>query len=118
MKFLLIIITYMILFYSIYRLFFWLRGRKGKNSLNKLTEIFFLNHYFKIDIKKVGLDKLLNLIAWANSFIFTVVLISTSLITNYFIRLLVMFIILVPLIYVVYYGISKYLKKKGNGKDV
>ncbi|MDD2470164.1 MAG: hypothetical protein PHI22_04480 [Bacilli bacterium] len=112
MRFVLVCSAYMILFFSIYKLTFWLKGRKKKNDLNKLMEVHFLQHYFKVDVKRIGLNKLLNIIALSNAFIFTVVLISTSLITNYIIRLLVMFVILMPLIYVVYYGISKYLEKE------
>lgn len=118
MHILLIFAAYMVLFYAIYKIIFWFKSRKKKNDLHRMTEIYLLEHKFKINVKKIGMDKMLNIVALSNSFIFTVVLMSTMAINNLIIRLLVMFVLLIPIIYLVYYGVGKYLKKKGNKDNV
>jgi hypothetical protein len=102
----------MILFYSFFKITFFFKKR-GKKDLYKITEVILLENHFKIDVKKLNIDKLYNIIALSNSSIFTVVLVSTSLIDNLVIRLLVMFVLLLPMIYLTYYMVAKYLKKRG-----
>jgi hypothetical protein len=102
----------MILFYSFFKITFFFKKR-SKKDLYKITEIMLLENHFKIDVKKLNIDKLYNIIALSNSFIFTVVLVSTLLIDNLIIRLLVMFVLLLPMIYLTYYVVAKYLKKRG-----
>jgi hypothetical protein len=102
----------MILFYSVFKITFWFKKR-NKKDLYKITEIMLLENHFKVNVKKLNLDKLYNIIALTNSFIFTVVLMSTIFIDNLIIRLLIMFVLLLPIIYLTYYIVSKYLKKRG-----
>lgn len=118
MEFLMVFIAYVVFFYSFYKIVFWFKGRKKKNELFSIMEIYFLEHKFKVDVKSVGLDKLLNIVALSDAVIFTIVLMLTALIDNFIIRLFVMFVLLMPLIYIMYYGISKFLKKKGNKENV
>jgi hypothetical protein len=113
MKIILISLAYIIFFYSIYKISFWFSRRKSKKDLYKMTEIYFLEHTFKIDVKKIGLDKMFNIVALSNAIIFTIVLMSTTAIDNLLLRFIVMFIMLLPIIYLVYYIIAKYLKKRG-----
>jgi len=118
MEIILIFIAYVVFFYSFYKIVFWFKGRKKKNELYGIIEIYFLEHKFNVDVKEIGVDKLLNIVALSNAVIFTIVLMLTALIDNFIIRLLVMFVLLMPLIYIMYYGVSKFLKKKGNKKNV
>jgi hypothetical protein len=113
MEIILISLAYIIFFYSIYKISFWFSRRKNKKDLYKMTEIYFLEHTFKIDVKKIGLDKMLNIVALSNAIIFTIVLMSTTAIDNLLLRFIVMFIMLLPIIYLIYYIIAKYLKKRG-----
>jgi hypothetical protein len=113
MEIILISLAYIIFFYSIYKISFWFSRRKNKKDLYKMTEIYFLEHTFKIDVKKIGLDKMLNIVALSNAIIFTIVLMSTTAIDNLILRFIVMFIMLLPIIYLIYYIIAKYLKKRG-----
>jgi hypothetical protein len=93
---------------------FIFKSKGKKNDFSKMMEVYFLEHHFKIDVNSLGLKKVLNIVALSNSFIFTIVLMSTLFINNLIIRILVMFVLLMPLIYLVYYVVSKFLKKKGN----
>ena len=107
---------YMLLFYSIYKVMFFFKRRKVKDELYGLMEIYYLEHLFKVKVKSIDIDKLLNIVALSNAAIFTIVLMTTEFIDNIIIRLLIMFVLLMPAIYIFYYGISIYLKKKGNKK--
>jgi hypothetical protein len=118
MKILVIFMMFMILFFSINKIVYWFKGNKKKNDLTKIIEVYFLEHTFKVDIKKVGINKIINIVALSNALIFTIVLMSTMLISNFFIRIFVMFIMLIPLIYLVYYSVSKLLNKKGTRDNV
>jgi len=111
---LIILSTYLIMFYLMYKLIFWFKGRKKNNNLSKIAEIYFLEHYFKVDRKKVGVKKLLSTVALCNSIIFTTALMSTVLIENLIVRFLIMFGLMFPLIYLVYYWASICLKRKGK----
>ncbi len=114
MQLLLLFIIYVILFYSIYKVMFWFKARRKKNDLTKQMEVYLLNKSFKVDIKKVGMKKILNAVALSNAIIFSLVLVTTILISNLLIRLLVMFILLIPLTYLVYYMVGRILNKKGK----
>lgn len=116
MQILLVFGAYMLLFYSTYKITFWLKGRRKKRDLYKIMEIDLLENHFKVEVRKIKIEKLLNLVALSNSVIFAIVLMSTMLITNFIIRILAMFVLLMPLIYLVYYGVSKYLQSKGDKK--
>lgn len=116
MPMLMIVATYIILFYSVYKVIFRLKTKNKKNRLLDIMEINLLEQHFKVEVKKIGLEKLLNIVALSNAVIFTIVLMSTILIKNLILRIVVMFILLLPLIYIIYYGVSIYLKKKGIKK--
>jgi hypothetical protein len=97
---------------------FWFRYRKKKSEFYKIPELYLLENHFKVPIKKYKIDKIMNIVVLCNSLIFTIILISTMFIPYFFIRIIVMFVLLLPLIYLVYYGVSKYLQKKGEKDNV
>jgi len=80
--------------------------------LYKIIEIYFLEKQFKVDVKKIDINVLLNIVAICNAFVFTFVLIVTTFIDNLIIRQLATFVLLFPVIYIAYYIVSVYLKKK------
>ncbi len=105
-------ILYLILIYSIFKIVFVFSKRRRKKDLYKMIEISFLEKHFKVDVRKIKIERLLNIIAMSNAIVFTTVLMSTMFIDILIIRELVSFILLFPTIYLVYYFVSKYLKKK------
>lgn len=109
-------IAYMLLFFSVYKIYFFLKSKMKNRDLYNIMEIIYLKKLFKIDVNKNNINRLINLVALSNSFIFSVVLISTMVIYNFIIRLLVMLVLLMPLTFLVYYGVGTYLQKRGNEK--
>lgn len=109
-------LPYLIIVYSIYKLSFIIRVMGKNNRLMDMKEIIFLKKAFNVDIKAADLHNVLDIIALNNAFIFAFALTATSFIDNLIIRLVVLFVILIPLIYIVYFMSSKFFKKKGKKK--
>ena len=118
MEYLMGFFVYVIFLFLIYKIYFLVRGRKNKNPFYKMTEIFYLTNRYKLSIDKIGLKKILNVIALSNAVIFSITLISTMWIDNIIVRILVMFILLFPLIFGVYHLIGTYFQRKGMMKNV
>lgn len=114
MQWLIVFIAYVVFFFSFYKIMYWFKGRNKKNDLYNISEIYFFEHKLKVDVKKIGLEKMLNIVALSNSILFTLVLIATSFIDNFVIRLVAMFFLLMPLTFLMYFGISRMLNKKGK----
>ncbi|MFA5407408.1 MAG: hypothetical protein WC343_01395 [Bacilli bacterium] len=118
MQVLILFVACFILIYSIYKIVFFFQLKKHKKDLYMIVEISSLKRIFKVDVDKISLNRLLNIVSLTDALIFSVVLVATMAIGSYIIRLIVMFLLLMPIIYVAYYLLSKYLKKKGNKRNV
>ena len=106
-------ITAFILIY----LFYLVTVISRKNKLNKLikgTEITYLKNRYKLSLKKTSQKKLGNLIALTNSFIFSLTVFIVGFIKNYLLKLLVGFVVLIPLILLSYHILSLYLRSEEN----
>lgn len=118
MQLLILFIAYVTLFYSAHKIFFWFNNRKKTYDIHKIVEINLLEHKYKIDVKKIGTNRMLNIVSLSNAVIYTVMLMATRPIDNIIIRLVVMFLLIIPVIYLVYSIIGNWLRKKGKDKDV
>ena len=108
----------LIIFVIIY-LFYIVCVITRKNKLDKLMtgmEVMYLKKRYKLSLKKVSKKKIANLIALTNSFIVSITVLLVSIIDNYILKLMIAFIILVPLIILGYHLIGLYLKR--SEKDV
>ena len=105
-----IYIIYFITLFFINKLFFWFKKPKKNKSYN-LSELIILEKHFKVPVKNYSIDKLLNIISLGNAFVFLIVITLTQFIDNYIIRITIIFMMLIPLIYLVYFLIGKYLGK-------
>lgn len=116
----LLFIIYFVLFYVVFKIIFFFQSKRKivKRSLYHMAEIEILKRHFKVDTAKYELKKLLNIVSLSNALIFSVVLVGTSFIENYLLRLIGMFVLLIPVIYFVYLGVSKILNKKGDKDNV
>lgn len=118
MQLLILFIAYVILFYSAHKIFFLFKNRKKTYDIHKMVEVNLLERKYKVDVKKIGTNKMLNIISLSNAVIYTAVLMVTKPIDNNIIRLLVMFLLILPVIYLVYSAIGRWLQKKGKDNDV
>ena len=100
-----------ILVYLVYLFLIVLRKKKVKKYQNS-TEVKFLVNRYNINIKKINLKKLANLLALTNSFIIAVTILAVSYINGFILKLMVGFIVLFPMILIFYSIIGKQLSKK------
>lgn len=121
MELLLLFIIYFIFFLLFYKIYYMIKMRKKKNNkslLTTTTELIYLTTKYKLNIKKIGINKIINVICLTNALIFSLVLIATFFITNLFIRIVIMFILLMPLIFFIYHFIGCFYRRKGMTIDV
>lgn len=94
------------------------KGRKPKKKKNtKPMEVSILESKYKIDLDKVDYNKLLLLISLVSSLDITIIITVVLIFDNYFLKVLVGFILTFPIILVSYGLIGRYYKKKGMTKD-
>ena len=97
--------------YLFYFLFVIIRRKKIELFKNN-SHVKYLVNVYKIDIDKINIKKLANIIAIANGFIISLTMIIIDFIKNIYLKLFVALILLVILQLVVYYIIGRLLKRK------
>lgn len=85
---------------------------KKMSTFEKSGQASFIIKKYNLNIKKRNKKKFARMIAFTNSFILAFTFFITDLISNFILKLLVGFILLIPLILVGYSLIGKYYKKK------
>lgn len=108
------VIIYLITFCVIYLLYFLLvvNRKKAINKFKNSMEVKYLMNKYSVNIDKVNIKKLANMVALSNSFIITTVFIVIIFIDNFILKMLVAFVILFPLIIIIYWLLGKILKKE------
>lgn len=111
MEYLLNFLFCFLIIYSIY-LFLIVLRKKGLQKFIKSKQLEYFKIKFKLNIEKINIKSFANAIALTNSFIisFTVTVIDT--VDSLLLKLLMGFIILLPLMYFIYEALGKYYKKK------
>lgn len=101
------------------------RYRDGKLSKRKMerykepSEILFLRNKFNLDVDKINYNQLLQIVALVSSFDISLVVSVMSIIDNFVLKLVVGFALIFISLYVSYYLVYLFYKKKGmikNGK--
>ena len=104
------LVTFIIiyLFYVIFVI-----SRKSKlEKMKKNPGVLYLVNKYKIDLEKVNLKVLAHLIALTNAFILSITLFIVSFVDNYFLKILVCFVVIIPFEYIMYMIIGKMYKGK------
>ncbi len=78
----------------------------------------FIIKKYKLDPKKINKKQFARSIALTNSFIISITFLITDLIKNYILKLLIGFIMLIPLIILGYHFLGQKYKKKEVNKHV
>ena len=101
------------------------RYRDGKLSKRKMerykepSEILLLKNKFNLDVDKINYNQLLQIVALVSSFDISLVVSVMSIIDNFALKLVVGFALIFISLYVSYYLVYLFYKKKGmikNGK--
>ena len=107
---------YLITFITIYLVYYFfviLKIKKGK-KIDISNEVHFLEKKYNLNIKKIGLVRLYKTVALSNAFIIANTALIVTIIDNYILKMLVGFVILVPMIIAVYTLIGKHYQKLGG----
>lgn len=110
--------SYYLTFYFFNRLLFWFRGRKGLLGIKKSVEVSYLMNKYQLNIEKIGVSKIVNLIALSNALILTINLMILQLLGLSVLALLLCFLITMMFIFFFYHLIGRYYQKKGMINDV
>lgn len=113
-----IIINFLVFFiivYLFYLIVVWARKRNITKYRNS-NEIRFLEYKYKVKVDAIGIEKLSRVLAFWNALIISVTVVVISFINNFILKMLVGFVLLLPLIFIVYHLIAKYYNKKISSK--
>ena len=114
------ILTFVISFIIIYLIYFILviKRKKGLESLKNGKQIKYLVEVYKLDLEKVNFKKLASSLVLTNSFILSLTLTILEFVDNYILKILLCFVILIPLIIIMYKILGETYKKKEGEKNV
>lgn len=99
--------------YLIY-LIFTSKRRKNFDSNKASQEVKFLVTRFNLDFRKVDYKKFMRAVLAYNSFVIAFVFMSTTLLDKMIYKIILAFILMVPLVLFGYNLIGNYFKKKGD----
>ena len=91
--------------------------KKKKDKYKEPGEIMLLRSKFKVDVDKVNYDQLLQIVALVSSFDISLVVSVMSIIPIFVLKLVVGLILIFLTIYVSYYLVYLFYKKKGLIKN-
>lgn len=114
MEYLIDFIIYFFIVFFIYKLYFIFFTKRKNFKIKNMIEIVFLEKSFKIKIEDYKPKKLYNTITLANSFLFSLILTATLWIDTMVFRILAIFLLLLPLTYLMYFIMGKHLQKRGK----
>ncbi|MBQ9011600.1 MAG: hypothetical protein IJ093_03015 [Bacilli bacterium] len=108
------ILTFVFCFVVIYFVYYIVvvSRDKGIEAFKKGKQITFFKNVYKLDLKKLNYKKFANSLSLTNSFIMALVITIVEVFDSLIIKLLVAFILIIPLILICYYILGKLYKKK------
>ena len=105
------IIYFVVFFTIIYLLYFFAYVWKSKKyNYSKLpSDIRILEGYYKINIKKIGYQKVLRIMNFVNALMLSLMMLLVMNLDKFIYKFLVILVLMIPCIWVVYYFLAKYL---------
>lgn len=130
MEFLKYLIIYVIFFLIIYVLYYRLavrpiiknirrknKGKKVKRERNLPTEVQFLKVYYKVDIEKIGVIRVLRILNFVNSFFLALLVMVVLPFKEAWQKIIILVVLMMPTIWFVYYFLAKFLKHLERKSD-
>ncbi len=108
------VISFLLTFIVVYLVYFIfvVKRKKSKEKLKNSLEVRYLINRYHIDIEKINQKQLANRIAICNSLIISIVFLVILFIKNFMLQMLVGFVVLFPVILIIYHILAKSLLKK------
>lgn len=111
MKFLIIFLISFLVVYLAYLLTVILNKKKLEKFKDSNQVLIFVKKY-NLKITDSNVKALAHLVALSNAFIIALAITLVELVGNFILKILVAFIVIIPLILIIYSLIGKYMKKK------
>lgn len=121
MQELILFIMSFIFIFILYELFIVSRAKKNykdKKDDKMPIEVKYLISRYKLDLKKIKYDQLLQMVALVSSLDISIIVSLTVLFDSFILQVVVILVLVAPLILVSYHFVGVFYKKKGMIKDV
>lgn len=86
---------------------------KKRNLYRTSTEFLYLEKRYKLNVSKMNMKRMAHVLALANAFIVANTVLIIGFTNNYILKFLFGFVVIIPMIIVVYHVIGTYYQKKG-----
>ena len=112
--FFIIFILVLLIYELIFNKYKTRKNNKKKKRLknNYPLEVLIMSSFYKIDINKVNYNKFLNILACVSSFDIALIVSIVSLVDNGLLQILLALILVLPIIFLSYYIVSLFYRKK------
>ena len=108
-KYLIYFIIFFVLIYAMYYVIF-VRKRLRYSEKKLSADLLILKDYYKIDIKKIGYQRVLKILNLVNSLMLSLMMMIVINVDKIVYKILILFVLMLPCIWLVYYFLAKYLK--------
>ena len=102
-------IIFFIIIYIIYYLFY-VRKHLRYNKKKISSDVKILESYYKIDIKKIGYQKVLRILNFVNALMLSIIMMVVIKFDKIIYEVILAIVLMFPFIWVTYYFLAKYLK--------
>lgn len=86
------------------------KGKKKKKEKKMPAEVLLLSNYYGVDIERVGLIRTLRILNLVNALMLTILVMIVIPIKQEWLKMFILCILILPVIWVTYYYLAKYLK--------
>lgn len=106
--------TFIFCFIVVYLVYYFIvvSRKKGIEAFKSGKQVMYFKNAYKLDLDKLNYKKFANSLALTNAFIMAFTIAIVEMFDSLIIKLLVAFVILIPLILLCYYILGKIYKKK------
>lgn len=111
MKYILLFIASFLVIYLVYFLIV-VKREKGLDAFKKGKQVMFFKNAYNLNLQKLNYRNFANSLSFVNAFIVALTVTVVEFVDGYVFKLLLGFIILIPLILICYYILGKFYKKK------
>lgn len=110
------VILFIVTFLVVYLLYLFtvILSKKKLNKFKTSNQVMFFIKKYQIKVDENNVKFLAHSIAIANALIISIAIIAVELVSNFILKVLVAFIIIIPLILILYHLIGKIMLKRGN----
>lgn len=106
------ILLFIMFFIIIYLVYYFLYVRKQIRYDKKKTssDLKILEIYYKVDVKKIGYQRVLRILNFVNALMLAILMMIIINLDKFIYKFLLALVLMLPLIWVTYYFLAKYLK--------